>query len=137
MQNTTFSIIKPDAVAARDMGHILSMIEDAGFRIYAMKMVVLSHQEARQFYAVHCGKPFFDELCDFMSSGPLVAMVVESTNQSQAGVITDFRSLVGATDPKAAAPGTIRAKYARDKTHNAIHASDSIENAEFETAFFF
>lgn len=132
MTNRTFTIIKPDAVGARKIGNICSMIEAAGFRIVAMKMTYLSRSDAEKFYYVHKGKFFFRNLYLFMTSGPIVVMVLEKDN-----AVEDFRKLIGSTNPTLAEQGTIRKLYAASKTRNAIHASDSDENAAWEAAFFF
>lgn len=132
MTNRTFTIIKPNAVGSHNTGDILSMIEKAGFRIIALKMTCMNRSEASKFYEVHKGRPFFRNLCLFMTSGPIVAAVLEKEN-----AVADFRKLVGATDPANAAEGTIRRLYAESKTRNTIHASDSDENAAYEAAFFF
>jgi len=125
-------MIKPDAVADGHIGAILAKINEAGFRIIAMKMTHLSRQKAEGFYEVHKERPFFGELTAFMSSGPIVAAVLEKEN-----AVADFRTLIGATDPAKAAPGTIRALYARNMGENAVHGSDSDENAAIEVAYHF
>ena len=130
--NRTFTMIKPDAVQAGHIGAILEMINKAGFRIVAMKMTHLSKQKAGEFYAVHSARPFYGELVDFMSSGPIVAAILEKSN-----AVEDFRKLIGATDPAKAEPGTIRALYAKSVGENAVHGSDSDENAAIESAFHF
>ena len=130
--NRTFTMIKPDAVKAGNIGNILQMINNAGFRIVAMKYTKLSKEAAGQFYAVHKERPFYGELCDFMSSGPIVAAILEKEN-----AIADFRTLIGATNPSEAAPGTIRAKYATSIGENAVHGADSDENAAIEGNFHF
>ncbi|MCB0678745.1 MAG: nucleoside-diphosphate kinase [Saprospiraceae bacterium] len=130
--NRTFTMIKPDAVQDGHIGAILDKINAAGFRIVAMKMTKLSPEKAGEFYAVHRERPFYQELVDFMSSGPIVAAVLEKSN-----AVEDFRTLIGATDPAKAAPGTIRALYARNVGENAVHGSDSDENAAIESAFHF
>ena len=128
----TFSIIKPDAVGAGVAGEIIAQIQRAGFRIVGMKLVRLSPEQAGTFYAVHRERPFYAELVRFMSSGPVIPMVLEKDN-----AVADFRTLIGATDPAEAAEGTIRKRFARSKGENAIHGSDSPENARTEIAFFF
>jgi len=128
----TFTMIKPDAVSDGYIGAILSKINEAGFRIVAMKLTKLSAEKAGQFYEVHKERPFYGELVEFMSSGPIVAAVLEKSN-----AVEDFRTLIGATDPAEAEPGTIRALYARNKGENAVHGSDSDENAAIESAFHF
>jgi len=130
--NKTFTMIKPDATAAGNIGAIIKMIEGAGFRITAMKMTKLSAERAGQFYAVHKERGFYGELCAFMSSGHIVPMILEKEN-----AVADFRKLIGATDPSKAEPGTIRAMFAKSIDANAIHGSDSDENAEIEGNFFF
>ena len=130
--NRTFTMIKPDAVADGHIGAILAKINEAGFRIIAMKMTHLSRQKAEGFYEVHKERPFFGELTAFMSSGPIVAAVLEKEN-----AVADFLTLIGATDPAKAAPGTIRALYARNMGENAVHGSDSDENAAIEVAYHF
>ena len=128
----TLSIIKPDAVARDLIGPIYSRFEQAGLRIVAAKMVHLSTEQAQGFYAVHRERPFFGELVDFMTSGPVMVQVLEGE-----GAVTKNRELMGATDPKEAAPGTIRADFAESIDANAVHGSDSSENAQREIAFFF
>ncbi len=130
--NRTFTMIKPDAVQAGNIGNILQMINAAGFRIVAMKLTKLSKERAGEFYDVHRERGFYDELCTFMSSGPIVAAILEKDN-----AVEDFRKLIGATDPAKADPGTIRAKYASNVGENAVHGSDSDENAALESAFHF
>jgi nucleoside-diphosphate kinase len=130
--NITFTMIKPDAVAAGHTGAILAQIAAAGFRISAMKMTQLSPAKAGEFYEVHKERPFYGELVEFMSSGPIVAAILEKTN-----AVEDFRKLIGATDPSKAEPGTIRALYAKNVGENAVHGSDSDENAQIEGAFHF
>lgn len=130
--NQTFTMIKPIAVKNNNTGAILKMINEAGFRIKAMKFTHLNKQQACEFYAVHTGKPFFENLTTFMSSGPIVAAILEKEN-----AVEDFRKLIGATDPAKADDGTIRKLFAESMTHNAVHGSDSDENAIFESNFFF
>jgi nucleoside-diphosphate kinase len=130
--NRTFTMIKPDAVSAGNSGAITKMIEEAGFRIVAMKKVSLSKDLAGQFYAIHKERSFFGELVNYMSSGPIIPMILEKSN-----AVEDFRKLIGATDPSKAAPGTIRALFAKSIDANAIHGSDSDENAAIEGNFFF
>lgn len=130
--NITFTMIKPDAVKAGHIGNILAHINKAGFRIVAMKLTQLSPQKAGEFYAVHAARPFYGELVEFMSSGPIVAAVLEKDN-----AVDDFRTTIGATNPADAAPGTIRALYATSIGENAVHGSDSDENALIEAAFHF
>ena len=130
--NTTFTMIKPDAVKGGHIGAILKMINEAGFKIKAMKYTKLSADKAGEFYAVHKERPFYGELVEFMSSGPIVAAVLEKDN-----AVLDFRTLIGATNPAEAAEGTIRAKYATNMGENAVHGSDSDENAQIESDFHF
>lgn len=125
-------MIKPDAVQAGNIGAILAMIEKAGFRIAAMRMTKLSKARAAQFYEVHKERPFYEELCNYMSSGHIVALILEKEN-----AVADFRKLIGATDPTKAEEGTIRKLFAKSIEANAIHGSDSDENAEIESSFFF
>jgi len=125
-------MIKPDAVRAGNIGNILQMINAAGFRIVAMKLTQMSMARAGQFYEVHKARPFYGELCEFMSSGPIVAAILEKNN-----AVDDFRKLIGATDPAKADPGTIRKLYASNVGENAVHGSDSDENAAIEGAFHF
>jgi nucleoside-diphosphate kinase len=132
MTNRTFTMIKPDAVKAGNIGNILQMINAAGFRIVAMKYLNLSKQAAEKFYEVHAARPFYGELTDFMSSGPIVAAILEKDN-----AVADFRKLIGATNPAQAEEGTIRKKYAASVGENAVHGSDSDENAKIEGDFFF
>jgi nucleoside-diphosphate kinase len=128
----TLAIIKPDAVAAARAGRILAHLEENGFRIRAIRMLRLSDAQAREFYAVHRERPFYDPLVRFMTSGPAIPLVLERER-----AVATLRDVIGATDPAQAAPGTIRALYAESKERNAIHASDSDENAAREIAFFF
>jgi nucleoside-diphosphate kinase len=130
--NRTFTMIKPDAVEAGNIGGILNDICAAGFKIVAMKYTKLSAEKAGEFYAVHKERPFYGELVEFMSRGPIVAAILEKDN-----AVEDFRTLIGATNPANAAPGTIRAKYAKSIGENAVHGSDSDENAAIEGAFHF
>ncbi len=132
MGNLTFAIIKPDAVRNNSIGQILTMITEAGFKIKAMKMTRMSLDSAKGFYEVHKERGFFQELVEFMSSGPCVPLMLEKEN-----AVADFRSLIGATDPAEAAEGTVRKKYATSKGENAVHGSDSDENALIEIAHFF
>lgn len=125
-------MIKPDAVKNGNIGNILQMINNAGFRIVAMKYTKLSLEAAGKFYEVHSARPFYGELTQFMSSGPIVAAILEKDN-----AVADFRTLIGATNPAEAAEGTIRKKYATSIGENAVHGSDSDENALIEGAFFF
>jgi nucleoside-diphosphate kinase len=132
MSNLTFTMIKPDAVKNGNIGNILQMINNAGFRIVAMKYTKLSLESAGKFYEVHSARPFYGELTEFMSSGPIVAAILEKNN-----AVADFRTLIGATNPAEAAEGTIRKQYATSIGENAVHGSDSDENALIEGAFFF
>ena len=128
----TFTIIKPDAVKNQHIGAILERITSSGFKIVAMKLTQMSERDASLFYAVHKERPFFPELVSFMSSGPIVAAILEKEN-----AVDDFRMLIGATNPAEAAEGTIRKMYATSIGENAVHGSDSDENAEIEAAFHF
>ncbi|MDB4902932.1 MAG: ndk [Mucilaginibacter sp.] len=130
--NRTFTMIKPDAVANGHTGAILDQIIKGGFKIIAMKYIALTDQKAGQFYEVHKERPFYGELVDFMSSGPIVAAILEKQN-----AVEDFRKLIGATDPAKAEKGTIRNLFAQSIGANAIHGSDSAENAKIEGDFFF
>jgi nucleoside-diphosphate kinase len=130
--STTFTMIKPDAVSAGNSGAIIKMIEESGFRIQAMKKTQLNKQVAGKFYAVHQERPFYQDLCEYMSSGAIIAMVLNKFN-----AVESFRELIGATDPAQAAPGTIRQLFATSIEANAIHGSDSDENALIESGFFF
>lgn len=128
----TFTMIKPDAVKAGNIGAILAKINEAGFKIVAMKYTKLSEEKAGEFYAVHSARPFYGELVAFMSSGPIVAAILEKNN-----AVEDFRELIGATNPADAKPGTIRAMFAKNIGENAVHGSDSDENASIEGQFHF
>lgn len=130
--NRTFTMIKPDAVENNYIGGILKMINDAGFRIVAMKYTKLSADAAGKFYEVHKERPFYGELVNYMSSGPIVAAILEKEN-----AVADFRTLIGATDPTKADEGTIRKIYAKSIAANAVHGSDSDENAQIEGDFYF
>jgi nucleoside-diphosphate kinase len=130
--NRTFTMIKPTAVKNGHTGAILAMINAGGFRIVAMKKLQLTPELAGQFYAVHKERPFYGELVEFMSSGPIIAAIVEKDN-----AVEDYRTLIGATNPAEAAEGTIRKKYATSIGENAVHGSDSDENAAIEGSFFF
>ena len=132
MTNRTFTMIKPDAVENGHIGAITDHIIKAGFRIVAMKLTKLSTERAGEFYAVHSERPFYGELVDFMSSGPIVAAILEKDN-----AVDDFRTLIGATNPAAAADGTIRKLFAESIGRNAVHGSDSDDNAKIEGSFFF
>jgi nucleoside-diphosphate kinase len=128
----TLSIIKPDAVMKNVIGKIVDRFESNGLRIAAMKKIKLTKEDAAKFYEVHKERPFFNDLCEYMSSGPVVVMVLEGDN-----AVAKNRELMGATNPKEAAPGTIRADFAESIEANAVHGSDSLENAKKEIAFFF
>jgi nucleoside-diphosphate kinase len=132
MSNLTFTMIKPDAVKDGHIGAILDMITKGGFRITALKLTSLTPEKAGEFYAVHRERPFFQSLVGYMSSGPIVAAILEKDN-----AVDDFRKLIGATDPSKAEEGTIRKKFARSIESNAVHGSDSDENAIIEAGFFF
>ncbi len=128
----TLAILKPDCVRKNLQGEVISRIQKAGFKILGMKQMRLSKEVAAAFYAVHKGKPFFDGLVEFMTSGPCVPIALEKEN-----AVADFRTLIGATDPKEAAEGTIRKLFADNKGENIVHGSDSPENGVIEVAFFF
>jgi len=128
----TLTMIKPNAFKQNHTGAILKMINEAGFVIKAMKVTQLSKDRAEQFYAIHTGKPFFERLIEFMTSGPIVAVILEKEN-----AVEDYRKLIGATNPAEAKEGTIRKLYAASHTQNAVHGSDSDENAIIEADFFF
>ncbi len=128
----TLAIIKPDAVGSGKAGKILAHLEDAGFTVRSLKLVSLNRAQAGAFYAVHEGRPFYDELVEFMTSGPVIPLVLEAD-----GAVAMLRETIGETDPAEAAEGTIRRLYAESKGRNAIHASDSDENAAKEISFFF
>jgi nucleoside-diphosphate kinase len=128
----TLAILKPDCVRKNLIGEVISKIQKAGFTVIALKKIRLNATTAGGFYAVHKGRPFYDSLVEFMSSGPCVPIALEKTN-----AVADFRTLIGATDPKDAANGTIRKLYADNKGENIVHGSDSAENAKIEISFFF
>lgn len=128
----TFTMLKPDALESNSTGKIIDMIIEAGFTIKAMKLTRLTTGEAQEFYAVHKERPFYGELVEYMTSGPIIAAILEKSN-----AVEDFRKLIGATDPAEAAEGTIRKKYAESKAKNAVHGSDSDENAQIECNFHF
>lgn len=132
LTNRTFTMIKPDAVKNGHIGAILNDISEAGFKIIAMKYIQLNKEQAGAFYAVHKERPFYNDLIEFMTSGPIVAAILEKE-----GAVEDFRKLIGATDPAQADEGTIRQKYAKSIDANAVHGSDSNENAAIEGDFFF
>jgi nucleoside-diphosphate kinase len=131
-RNLTFAMIKPDAVEKNVIGAIIKMINEAGFVIRAMKYTRLTALQAGMFYEVHKGKPFYDGLVEFMSSGPIVALILEKEN-----AVEEFRNLIGSTNPENAAPGTVRILFATNVQKNAVHGSDSDENANIESDFFF
>jgi nucleoside-diphosphate kinase len=131
-EDITFSIIKPDAVGRGDTGSILARISEAGFWIAALKMLHMTRGQAEGFYEVHRGRPFYEGLVEFMSSGPVIVTVLSHPN-----AVEEFRSLIGTTDPAKAAPGTVRAEFGTDVRMNAVHGSDSPENARREASFFF
>ncbi|MEQ9186376.1 MAG: nucleoside-diphosphate kinase [Cryomorphaceae bacterium] len=130
--NITFTMVKPEAVENGHTGAILAKIQESGFRIVALKKLKLSEDRAGKFYEVHKERPFYGELTEYMSSGPIVAVILEKDN-----AVADFRVLIGATDPSEAAEGTIRKAFAESKAKNAVHGSDSDENAQIEASFFF
>lgn len=130
--NRTFTMLKPDAVEKGHIGAILDKINAAGFRIVSMKLTQLTLDDAKEFYAIHNERPFFGELVEYMTRGPIVAAILEKEN-----AVEDFRALIGATNPKEAAEGTIRNMFAESISENAIHGSDSDENAEIEGNFHF
>ena len=130
--NRTFTMIKPDAVENGHIGQIIAMITNAGFKFISLKLTQLTKTDAKEFYAIHADKPFYGELVEFMSSGPIVAAILEKEN-----AVADFRTLIGATNPAEAAEGTIRKKFATSISFNAIHGSDSDVNAAKEGAYHF
>ena len=130
--NRTFTMLKPDSIEQGNMLPILNMIEAAGFKIIALKFKRMTRDEAEKFYSIHSDKPFFNDLVSFMTRGPIVAAALEKDNAVDA-----FRTLIGSTDPNEAEEGTIRKKYAKSKGENAVHGSDSDENAEIEISFHF
>ena len=130
--NRTFTMLKPDSIEQGNMLPILNMIEAAGFKIIALKYKRMTRDEAEKFYSIHSDKPFFNDLVSFMTRGPIVAAALEKDNAVDA-----FRTLIGSTDPNEAEEGTIRKKYAKSKGENAVHGSDSDENAEIEISFHF
>lgn len=132
MSNITFTMIKPDAVKAGHIGAIINQITEAGFRIKAMKLTQLTVDDAKKFYEVHAERPFYGELVDFMTSGPIVAAILEKEN-----AVEDFRKLIGSTNPAEAEEGTIRQRFAKSIGENAVHGSDSDENAKIESEFHF
>jgi nucleoside-diphosphate kinase len=128
----TLAILKPDCIKKNLIGEVVAKIQKAGFKVLALKTARLTKETAGAFYAVHKGRPFYDELVEFMSSGPCVPIALEKQN-----AVADFRTLIGATDPKDAADGTIRKLYAGSKGENIVHGSDSADNGKIEVAFFF
>jgi nucleoside-diphosphate kinase len=132
LNNKTLAIIKPDAVNDNYIGEIISLICKAGFKVKALKMIRLSQEAAKAFYEIHKDKPFYNDLVEYMTSGPCVPIALEKEN-----AVEDYRKLIGATDPTKAAEGTVRKLYARSVQYNAVHGSDSDENAAKEIAFFF
>ena len=130
--NRTFTMIKPDAFSDGNSGAILNMIEKAGFKLIATKLMKLTSETAGKFYAVHSERPFYGDLCQYMSSGPIIAVILEKDN-----AVADFRTLIGATNPANADAGTIRKIFAKSIEANAVHGSDSDENAAIEGSFFF
>lgn len=128
----TLCIIKPDAVKKNKQGSILQMLLDSGFKILGMKMIHLSKKQAQLFYEIHKERPFYNDLVDFMTSGPVIPIALEKEN-----AVADYRELIGATDPAEAKEGTVRKLYASSKAENAVHGSDSVENGIKEVAFFF
>ncbi len=132
MGNITLAIIKPDAMKAKNQGKIIDRFLQSGFKIKALRVMQLTMPQAEDFYAVHAERPFFGELTKFMTSGPVLPLVLEKEN-----AVADYRKLIGATDPVEASAGTIRKDFAKNKGENAVHGSDSDENAKKEVAFFF
>ena len=132
MSNYTLAIVKPDAVASGKAGSIIAHLEKQGFKVRALRMIRLTEAQAGEFYAVHAERPFYKSLVSFMTSGPAIPMLLEKE-----GAVLALRDAIGATDPAEAAAGTVRALFAESKERNAIHASDSNENATREAAFFF
>ena len=132
MSNRTFTMIKPDAMQDGHAGAIIDQMLKAGFKLVALKQTRLSKEKAGEFYAIHSERPFYDELCTFMSSGNIIAAILEKEN-----AVADFRKLIGATNPANAEEGTIRKRFARSVGENAVHGSDSDDNAQIEGSFFF
>jgi len=130
--NITFTMIKPEAVEKKETGAILKRIIEGGFKIKALKMTRLTKEQAGEFYGVHKGKPFYESLITYMSNGPIFAAILEKNN-----AVSDFRKLLGKTDPNEADEGTLRKEFAESKSKNAVHGSDSDENANIEANFFF
>lgn len=131
-QERTLAIVKPDAVKANHIGGVIDLFEKGGLQVVAIKMQHMTRSQAQQFYAAHKEKPFYEDLVNYMSSGPIVTLVLEGND-----AVTKGREIIGSTDPKNAAPGTIRAMFGQTKTYNAVHGSDSADNAKTEIAFFF
>lgn len=132
MGNKTLAILKPDSVRKNYIGDIIKMILQAGFKIKGMRMIQMTHESAKKFYLVHKERPFYNDLVEYMTSGPCVPIALEKEN-----AVAEFRKLIGATDPTQAEEGTVRKLYAKDKAENAVHGSDSDENAAIEIAHFF
>jgi len=132
MSNITFTMLKPDSIRSGNIGAILDKIVKSGFKIKAMKFTKMTNEKASKFYAIHCERPFFKDLVDYMTSGPIVAAILEKDN-----AVNDFRELIGSTNPKEAKEGTIRNMFAKSISENAIHGSDSDENAKIECEFHF
>ncbi|OJW67248.1 MAG: nucleoside-diphosphate kinase [Candidatus Amoebophilus sp. 36-38] len=130
--NITFSMVKPEIIKAGNLGEIITQIEQNGFRIKALKLTQLSIEDAKKFYAIHQARPFYQDLCAYMASGPIVAMVLEKDD-----AVASFRKLIGATNPVEALPGTIRKRFGKSIEENAIHGSDADSNASIEAKFFF
>ncbi len=128
----TLMILKPDTIINKHIGHIITKIEENGFKIVGLKLIRMSRKDAEKFYEVHKERPFYNDLCNYMSSGPVIVGVLEAENAVQ-----KWRDLIGATDPKEAKEGTIRKLYATNKEANAVHGSDSVENAKKEISYFF
>ena len=132
MSNFTFTMLKPDSIRSGNIGAILDKIVKSGFKIKAMKFTKMTNEKASKFYAIHCERPFFKDLVDYMTSGPIVAAILEKSN-----AVNDFRELIGSTNPEEAKEGTIRNMFAKSISENAIHGSDSDENAKIECEFHF
>lgn len=130
--NRTFTMIKPTAIQNGHLGPILAIINEANFRVKALKLTKLSYEQAESFYSIHKGKPFYEDLCSFMSSGPIVAAILQKEN-----AVDDFRELIGSTNPDKALEGTIRKQFATSMQQNAVHGSDSDANVIIESDFFF
>tara|TARA_Y100001954_G_scaffold201116_1_gene220244 strand:+ start:281 stop:697 length:417 start_codon:yes stop_codon:yes gene_type:complete len=132
MSNITFTMLKPDSIRSGNIGAILDKIVKSGFKIKAMKFTKMTNEKASKFYAIHCERPFFKDLVDYMTSGPIVAAILEKDN-----AVNDFRELIGSTNPEEAKEGTIRNMFAKSISENAVHGSDSDENAKIECEFHF